>query len=139
MKLKRSRQDDVEINLVSLIDVLLFLVIFFMVSTTFVKKSQLSLTLPEAATNEESDRDKAIEVTLGADGHCNINGEPLVDAKLATIEQALGKAAKGMNNPTIVINADANATHQAVVTVLDAARRLRLLSISFAIQEPDET
>lgn len=139
MKLKRSRQDDVEINLVSLIDVLLFLVIFFMVSTTFVKKSQLSLTLPEAATNEESDRDKAIEVTLSADGHCNINGEALVDAKLATIEQALGKAAKGMNNPTVVINADAKATHQAVVTVLDAARRLRLLSISFAIQEPDKT
>lgn len=139
MKLKRLRQDDVEINLISLIDVLLFLVIFFMVSTTFVKKSQLSLTLPEAATNEESDRDKAIEVTLSADGHCNINGEPLVDAKLATIEQALGKAAKGMNNPTVVINADAKATHQAVVTVLDAARRLRLLNISFAIQEPDET
>ena len=70
MKLKRLRQDDVEINLISLIDVLLFLVIFFMVSTTFVAKSQLSLTLPEAVTNEESDRDKAIEVTLDADGHC---------------------------------------------------------------------
>ena len=139
MKLKRSRPDDVEINLVSLIDVLLFLVIFFMVSTTFVEKSQLSLTLPEAATNEESNREKAIEVTLGVDGHCDVNGEPLVDAKLATIEQALGKAAKGINNPTIVINADAKATHQAVVTVLDAARRLRLLNISFATQEPDET
>ena len=139
MKLKRSRPDDVEINLISLIDVLLFLVIFFMVSTTFVEKSQLSLTLPEAATNEETNREKAIEVTLGADGHCNVNGEPLIDAKLATIEHALGKAAKGMNNPTIVINADAKATHQAVVTVLDAARRLRLLNISFATQEPDET
>ncbi len=137
MNLRPTRRDEVEINLVSLIDVLLFLVIFFMVSTTFVKKAEIGLTLPEATTREASEDRNRIEVALDAGGRCHVNGEALVDASLATVEAALSKAAKGLKNPAVVLDADAQATHQSVVTVLDAARRLGLLRVTFGIKLPE--
>lgn len=134
MNLQPSRRDDVEINLISLIDVLLFLVIFFMVSTTFVDKAEIGLTLPEATTKESAENRNSIRVILDAAGQCSVNGEPLADARLATIEAALAKASKGLKDPAVVLDADAQATHQSVVTVLDAARRLHLLRVTFGIE-----
>lgn len=138
MNLRPPRRDEVEINLISLIDVLLFLVIFFMVSTTFVKKAEIGLTLPEATTKESSEDRNKIEITLDAGGRCYVNGEPLADAQLATIETALAAAAKGLKDPTVVLDADAQATHQAVVTVLDAARRVGLVRVTFGIESSQQ-
>jgi biopolymer transport protein ExbD len=130
----RRRDDDVEINLINLIDVLLFLVIFFMISTTFVKKSEIALTLPQASAEEKATDDNKIKIVIGADGQCFINDRALINMQLDTIEQGIAEAAKSMTNPAVIVSADAKATHQSVITVLDAARRLGLLKITFATE-----
>lgn len=135
MNLRPRSRDDVEINLISLIDVLLFLVIFFMVSTTFVEKSEIALTLPEATTDAPPAEKDPIEVSIAAHGAYHVNGNALPDTGLATLERALAEATKTMRDPVIVINADARATHQSVVTALDAARRLGLLHVTFATED----
>ncbi len=138
MNLRPRSRDDVEINLVSLIDVLLFLVIFFMVSTTFVEKSEIALTLPEATSATPPVQENQIKVTIAAGGAYYVNDQALVDTALETVEHAIAEAAKPLRDPVVIINADAQATHQAVVTALDAARRLRLLRVTFATEASDE-
>ncbi len=137
MNLRSRRHDDVEINLVSLIDVLLFLVIFFMVSTTFVEKSEIALTLPEATADAAPAKENQIEVTVAAAGAYYVNGETLGDTAVETLERAIAEAAKPLRDPVVIINADAKATHQSVVTALDAARRLGLLRVTFATEASD--
>jgi biopolymer transport protein ExbD len=134
MNLRPRRCDDVEINLISLIDILLFLVIFFMVSTTFVEKSEVALTLPEATTDAPPAAENQIEVTIAAHGGYHVNGNALADTGLATVERAMAEAAKPLRDPVVIINADAKTTHQSVVTALDAARRLGLLRVTFATE-----
>ncbi len=138
MNLRPRRPDDIEINLVSLIDVLLFLVIFFMVSTTFVEKSEIALTLPEATTDAPPTAENQIEVTIASHGGYYVNGNALPDTGLASVERAMAEAAKPLQDPVVIINADAKATHQSVVTALDAARRLGLLSVTFATEASGE-
>ncbi|MGH7185195.1 MAG: ExbD/TolR family protein [Gammaproteobacteria bacterium] len=138
MNLRKPRQDDVEINLISLIDVLLFLVIFFLVSTTFVEKSEIALTLPEATADATPQKDNTIDLGIDAGGHYHIDGVALADHSLSGIEQALARAAKDKHHPTVIVKADEQTTHQAVVTALDAARRQRLYRITFATENPPE-
>ncbi len=139
MKFRGQRSDDdVEINLISLIDVLLFLVIFFMVSTTFVEKTELAITLPQASTAEPSTETDKIEIGIDASGRCYVNGQALINTQLETILTALEQAAQALHEPILVINADAAATHQSVVTILDAARRLGLVRITFAAEITEE-
>jgi biopolymer transport protein ExbD len=114
--------------------VLLFLVIFFMVSTTFVEKSEIALTLPEASVEAEAPDGNKIKIVVDADGQCFINDRALINMQLETIEQGISDAAKSMTDPAVIISADAKATHQSVITVLDAARRLGLLKITFATE-----
>jgi len=128
----RRRDDDVEINLINLIDVLLFLVIFFMVTTTFVEKSEIALSLPKASALATGTDSNKIRITLDAEGRCFINDQALVNMQLETIEEGIAEVAKPMTNPSVIISADAKASHQSVITVLDAARRLGLLRITFA-------
>ena len=130
----RRRDDDVEINLINLIDVLLFLVIFFMISTTFVEKSEIALTLPRASAEAKAAEDNKVKIVVDAEGRCFINDRALINMQLETIERGIAEAAKSMTNPSVIISADANATHQSVITVLDAARRLGLLRITFATE-----
>lgn len=142
MNLRSKRDDDLDINvnLVSFIDVLLCLVIFFMVSTTFVRKSEIALTLPQASKQSEKtvETDK-LEISIDPVGSCNINGKALVNARWDTIKEGLAEAAKTMKDPTVLIKADAKATHQSVIAVLDAARQLGLLRVTFATEDRGDT
>lgn len=137
MKLRRQRDDNVEINLISLIDVLLFLVIFFMVSTTFVERAELAINLPKATAEAPTLETNKVEIAIDATGRYFINGSALINTQLATLKQALSQVVRDLREPVVIINADAKSSHQSVITALDAARQLGLMRITFAIETPE--
>ena len=132
MKLHHTRKDTAEINLTPLIDVVFLLLIFFMVSTTFQREAELSIELPEATTEAQENKDDPIEVVIDAGGRYYVNGRALLNKQSKTIKQALQKAAGDRSSVPVVISADANTTHQSVVAVMDAARQLGLVRLTFA-------
>ena len=138
MNLRSRRNDDIEINVTSLIDVVFLLLIFFMVSTTFVHESQIKLTLPEASAQAPDTSPATVQVQIDAREHFSIAGKALPNDNVDTVKAALKAAVKGKKNPTIVISADAKSTHQSVVTAMDAARQLGLVHITFATRLPDD-
>lgn len=132
MKFRPRRGEAPDVNLTPLIDVVFLLLIFFMVSTTFDKSSELSIELPEATAAQPPQHDKPITVAIDARGRYYVDGRRLVNTKAATIVRALKQLAGGRSTVPIVIDADARTPHQAVVTVMDAARDLGLLHLRFA-------
>ncbi len=138
MNFRPRRKDDVELNVTSFIDVVLLLLIFFMVSTTFGKKSEISITLPEATDAPVSQVPDTINITLDSQGRVFVNEAPLVNAQSNTIREAIRGVASGLTDPVVIINADAETTHQAVVRVMDAARQLSLNRITFSTRVLDE-
>ncbi len=140
MKLSLRPRTQPEVNLTSLIDVVLLLLIFFMVSTSFVKQSQISIRLPEAdsaAVIEEPPQQ--IDIMITESGIYLINGRELINNRPETIRNALRKVAGGDNTLPLTISADANAKHQHVVTAMDVAGRLGFTQISIAtVNDPVE-
>ena len=138
MKLNLRPRTQPEVNLTSLIDVVLLLLIFFMVSTSFVKESQISISLPEAdsmAIVEELP--EQIDIMITATGTFLVNGRELINGRVETIRNALQKVSGGNNTLPLTISADANARHQDVVTAMDVAGRLGFTRISIAtINDP---
>lgn len=125
MNFKRFRQeDDVSINLVSLIDVLFILIIFFMVSTTFTRERQISVELPKAQAEASETATTFIEVVVGQDGEYAVNDKRLVNREPETLEKAIREQSQGDNSLPFLISADAAAPYQAVVTVMDVAGKL---------------
>ncbi|MDH3532559.1 MAG: biopolymer transporter ExbD [Gammaproteobacteria bacterium] len=129
-----------EVNLTSLIDVVLLLLIFFMVSTSFVKQSQIAINLPQAdsaAVVEEVP--EQIDIMITATGTYLVNGRELINNRPETIRNALRKVSGGNSNLPMTVSADANAKHQDVVTALDVAGRLGFVKINIAtINDPVE-
>jgi biopolymer transport protein ExbD len=129
-----------EVNLTSLIDVVFLLLIFFMVSTSFVKQSQISIRLPEAeSTVLVEEVPERIDIMITATGTFLVNGRELINNRAETIRNALQKVAGGQNELPLTISADANAKHQDVVTAMDVAARLGFTKISIAtVNDPVE-
>jgi biopolymer transport protein ExbD len=121
-------------NLVPLIDVLLVIIIFLVVSATFSRTSELQINLPTAEANSPTDKPLVITVEVDAAGHYMVNGNEVAGGEVESIAGALTKAAGNGKEPTIVINADAKATHQSVVNVMEAARQANYTHITFATQ-----
>ena len=136
MKFKRQSRDEDGINLTPLIDVVFLLLIFFMVSTTFTKETHLNVDLPEASGELSADDGEQIEILINADGSYAVNGQALVNKKLATLKAALEKTAAGETDMPLVITADANTPHQAVVTAMDAAGQLGFVHLSITTKNP---
>ncbi|RME35239.1 MAG: biopolymer transporter ExbD [Gammaproteobacteria bacterium] len=132
MRLNERREDDVEINLTPLIDVVFLLLIFFMVSTTFIHESRIDLSLPEASQDAPEDEPKTIEVDIDRQGRYFINGRMLVNTSKETLRSALREAADGLKEPVLLLKADAQTTHQSVIDVMDAASQIGLNRIRFA-------
>lgn len=131
----RSRdRDEPEINLIPFIDVLLVILIFMMLTTTYSKFTQLQLTLPVADVEQMRDRPKEVIVSVAADGRYAVNKTALEDRSVDSVAAALRTAASAGNESIIIISADATAPHQSVVTVMEAARRAGLSQITFATQ-----
>ncbi len=138
MNFSPQRQDQVELNLTPLIDVVFLLLIFFMVSTTFEHESEISITLPEASEEYTETKPEIVEVAIDARGGVFVNNQPLVNTQVQTIREALREAVYDLDEPPLIISADAKATHQLVVRVMDAARQLGLVNLSFATQNIEE-
>ena len=134
MNFRPRTQDEPEINLIPFIDVLLVILIFLMLSTTYSKFTEMQLSLPVADVEQMRDRPKEIIVSVGADGRYAINRSALEGKNVETVAAALSDAAKAGKDSVIIISADASSPHQAVVTVMEAARRVGLSQITFATQ-----
>ncbi len=139
MRLNLRPRAQVEVNLTSLIDVVLLLLIFFMVSTSFVKQTQITISLPEAeSATVIPEAPDQIDIMISATGIYMVNGRELINSRPETIRNALQKVSNGDNSLPLTISADANARHQDVVTAMDVAGRLGFVQISIAtVNEPD--
>ncbi|MBK5002677.1 biopolymer transporter ExbD [Pseudomonas sp. S31] len=127
MKFRRNRQrENVDINLASLIDVVFVLLLFFVVTTTFTRETQLRVELPEAASAEQApaDQGKLVEVTISADGVYSVNNHLLPKSDLGTLTEAIERESGGDNTLPLAISADGKTPHQAVITAMDAAGKL---------------
>ncbi|GAB2189968.1 biopolymer transporter ExbD [Sessilibacter sp. MAH1] len=136
MKFKRQSNAEDSINLTPLIDVVFLLLIFFMVSTTFTKETHLKVDLPEASAEPNTEQPKVIEILIGRDGSYAINGQSLVNSKIPTLKRALSEESSGDLTRPLVITADANTPHQAVVTAMDVAGQLGFSHLSITTRSP---
>lgn len=137
MNFRRAmRREDPEINLIALIDVLLVVLIFLMVTTTFSKFTELQVNLPTAGADRPDQRPREIVVAVSGDGRYQIDDRGVAFASPDGFAAELQRAASGSEDATLVIHADAGATHQSVVNVLEAARLAGLARVTFAAQSP---
>ena len=136
MKFRRQRLDDVNINLTPLIDVVFLLLIFFMVSTTFTRETQLSLDLPEAQGQPKEVQDDEIEILIDEGGGYRVNGQGLVDNRMRTLQAAIYKISAGDTTMPMIITADAQAAHEDVVRAMDAAGQMGFVHLSITTRQP---
>ncbi len=136
MRFRRRQKDEPEINLIPFIDVLLVVLIFLMLSTTYSRFTELQVTLPTANAETLKDRPTEIIVAVSGDGRYSVNKMPVDGRSVELLTTALSAAASGRSDTVVIVSADASAAHQAVVNVLDAARRAGLSRLTFAAQTP---
>ena len=128
-----SRQKEVlDINITPLIDVVFLLLIFFMVSTTFERESEIEIMLPEATASAKTANDFVMQVTIDEEGTYYVNHQRVINTKLDTLMKAMKEVAGDRKDPPIILSADAKTPHQAVIPAMDAARRLGFVHINFA-------
>lgn len=136
MKFRRQRRDEVGVNLTPLIDVVFLLLIFFMVSTTFTRETQLSIDLPEAEGQVKENTQEQIEILIDESGRYRVNGQGLVDARMRTLQAAIYKISAGDTTLPLIITADAQAAHEDVVRAMDAAGRMGFVHLSITTRQP---
>lgn len=136
MKFRRQRLDDVSINLTPLIDVVFLLLIFFMVSTTFTRETQLSIDLPEAQGQVKESSEEEIEILIDESGNYRVNGKGLVDSRMRTLQSAIYKISAGDTTLPMIITADAQAAHEDVVRAMDAAGQMGFVHLSITTRQP---
>ena len=134
MNFRQGSRDEPEINLIPFIDVLLVVLIFMVLTTTYSKYTELQVTLPVADAEQARQRPTEILVSVSQEGRYAISGQVINRASAQELAQLMTQAAKSDSNAMVVNNADASATHQAVITVMDAARRAGLVQITFSTQ-----
>lgn len=136
MSFRARGKEQPDINLIPFIDVLLVILIFLMLSTTYNRFTELQINLPMADAQKQQQRPKEILVGVDRDGRFSVNRLRFAQTDAAALASALQTASQGSSDDMLVIHADAQAQHQAVVTVLQAARLAGLKHISFAAQKP---
>jgi biopolymer transport protein ExbD len=134
MNFRRNNRDEPEINLIPFIDVLLVVLIFLMLSTTYTKFTEMQLKLPTADTDAARDYPKELIVTVSSDGRFAVNKNAVQGKSVDAISSSLVANAKAGKDTVVIISADALATHQSVISVMEAARRAGLQQVTFATQ-----
>ncbi|MCU0897117.1 MAG: biopolymer transporter ExbD [Burkholderiales bacterium] len=134
MKFRGTVKEDPEINLIPLIDVLLVILIFLMITTTYSRFAELNITLPSADAAKALDRPNEINVAVTASGQYVIDKRKVVFRDVAGLAEDLKRAAGDLKEPTVVIDADATATHQSVIHVMEAARLAGYTQVTFTTQ-----
>lgn len=135
MNFHKHQDGDPEINLIAFIDVLLVVLIFLMMSTTYSKFTELQITLPAAQAEQMRDRPAEIIVLVSGEGNYVLNKQRVEGRSVDSLTAAMTSAAQALKDPVVIISADANAAHQSVINVLDAARRAGLPRVTFAAQK----
>ena len=131
-----KRQRDVEVNLTPLIDVVFLLLIFFMVSTTFVSQSAIEISLPSSTSaGTKIDSSQEIEISLSKDGNVFVNQQPLGEINSEKLQAVLVALSARTEAAIVVISADAGVTHQAVITIIDSARKANLRRVIFKTRD----
>ena len=136
MNFRPGSRDEPEINLIPFIDILLVVLIFLMLTTTYSKFTELQVNLPVADAQSPRDKPREVVVSVSSDGRYALNQQVLDGTGVELLTQALVRASENDREVVIVISADAAATHQSVINVMDAARRAGLVQITFATQQP---
>ncbi|MFM7506079.1 MAG: ExbD/TolR family protein [Rubrivivax sp.] len=139
MKFGRRRLEEPEINLIPFIDVLLVVLIFLMLSTTYSRFTELQINLPAADAERLRERPSEVIVSVAADGRYAVNRRPVDGRSVEALSAALAAASGGRPEVVLIVSADALAAHQSVVNVLDAARRAGLSRLTFAAQTAGTT
>jgi len=134
MNFRNRTKEEPEINLIPFIDVLLVVLIFLMLSTTYSKFTEMQLKLPVADVDAQRDYPKEVLVSVSADGSYTVNKLPVLGRSVVDLASALQDGAKAGKESVVIIHADASARHQAVITVMEAAKRAGLSQITFATQ-----
>jgi len=134
LNFRRQRPEEPEINLIPFIDVLLVILIFLMLSTTYSKFTELQVSLPVADAEQARDRPHEIIVAVSADGRYTIDRKPVDGRSVDVLAAELVTAAAGTKDMIVIVSADATAAHQSVINVMDAARRAGLVKLTFATQ-----
>ncbi len=132
MNINSRPKELLDVNITPLIDVVFLLLIFFMVSTTFERESEIETVLPEATAPAETTDEFVLQITIDEEGTYYINHQRVINTKLETLMKAMQLVAGDRKDPPIVLSADAKTPHQAVVTAMDAARRLGFVHLNFA-------
>ena len=139
MKLQSRSKEAPEVNLTSLIDVVLLLLVFFMVSTSFVRDAEITLRLPQAeASTSPITLDEVLDITVTQTGSYIVNGRPLVNSQRRTLRAAIERLMGETRDLPVTIRADAEATHQSVVTAMDVVGQLGFVRINIATVTPPE-
>jgi len=139
MKLQTRSREEPEINVISLVDVLLVLVLFFMVSTSFLRETEITLQLPEASTEvQPATANETLEITVTQAGTYLVNGRELVNSERRTLVAAIERLMGDKRDVPVLIRADAAATHQSVITAMDVAGQLGYVKINIATVTPPE-
>ena len=132
MNINSRPKELLDVNITPLIDVVFLLLIFFMVSTTFERESEIEIVLPEATASTETTDEFVLQITIDEEGTYYINHQRVINTKLETLMKAMQLVAGDRKDPPVVLSADAKTPHQAVVTAMDAARRLGFVHLNFA-------
>jgi biopolymer transport protein ExbD len=136
MKFKRSQVEDIHINLAPMIDCLLFILVFLLLSTSFTQLSRMNLTLPDAQGVPPKDYQHKIEVIVDPTGHYAVNGQSLSSKDSADLSTAIKQISNERRDLMFVIAADAKATHQDVIRVMDVAGQLGFVNINISTKVP---
>ena len=134
MNFRKHHPEEPEINLIPFIDVLLVVLIFLMLSTTYSKFTELQITLPVADADRPRDNPSEIIIGVASDGRFSVNRKPVDGRSVELLAAEMTAAANGNKDSIVIVSADATAAHQSVITVMDAARRANLPKLTFATQ-----
>ena len=137
VKFQRSLKEEVNVNLTPLIDVVFLLLIFFMVTTTFSRNTNLLINLPEASGEVSEQQTVEVEILIAENGNYSVNGRQLVSNQMETLMRTVTEVTGGDVTIPLIITADANTSHQSVVTAMDAVAQLGFSSLNIATREPD--
>jgi biopolymer transport protein ExbD len=135
MRFGRTPKDDPEINLIPMIDVLLVIIIFLMLTTTYAKFAELKINLPSAEAEKQSERSNEINVVINASGQYLIQKRAVAFRDVPGLAEELRRAGTGMKDPVVVVNADGSANYQSVIRVMDAARQAGYGQVAFAVEQ----
>jgi len=135
MRFARAPKDDPEINLIPMIDVLLVIIIFLMLTTTYARQAELKINLPTADADKKLERANEVNVVVSAAGQYSVQGRIVQARDVNALADELRRAASGLNQPVVIISGDSNASYQSAIRIMDAARRAGIGQVVFAVEQ----